>query len=676
MKKIYFIFAVLFLFLSFSSASAGNKTKYWIFFKDKGELFFEKQSFGKTGNLYIAAEKSLSQRSLERRKRTGVEIDYLDVPVNDNYITKLKALGVVIENTSKWFNAVTAYLEDPDIQNLKSLSFISELRPVALFKHEEDPGKITDPLLKNMTLNKVASKYSYGYAQYQVNSINVPKVHDLGITGEDVIVGMLDSGFDWRHPSALNKLKVLKEYDFVFKDSITANQAQDVSGQDSHGTLCFSILAGYAPDTLIGPSFSSQFILGKTENIASETRIEEDNWAAGIEWMENLGVDVVSSSLGYNTFDNDIGDYTYQDMNGATAICTIAADIAVSKGIVVVVAAGNEGTNSWKYMTAPADGKNVIAVGALSTNGVKASFSSFGPTSDGRIKPDVSALGVSVFHVVSGTTSMIDYSSGTSVACPLVAGVASLIVSARPDLTPAQVRDALRNTASIAANPNNEIGWGNIDAYKALVYNGIVYSNKPQQDNLTDGIKISTYIASKYIIDMSSVKVYYSTDNKNYNKLAMAQVSALDATNSGLYSVTLPVKPGSASLYYYFSATDEKGERRHPYNAPVKSFSILDTEKNPTLPNSFSLYQNYPNPFNPSTEIKFDIKQKTGVKLTVFNSLGQSVKVLIDHVMNPETYTVNWNGLDQSGKKCSSGLYYYRLETGSYSETKKMMLLK
>ena len=676
MKKLCLIITILFLTGNVLSADTGTKTKYWIYFKDKGENFVETNSLSKGGSLYTAAEKSLSARSLERRKRASVnnQIDYTDVPVSINYVNKLKEFGIEIENTSKWFNAVTAFLDESALQKIKELTFVSELKPVVIFKGKKEDADLQ--VVNNNTLNKITSKYNYGLSLLQNNTINVPKVHDLGINGQGVLVGMLDTGFDWKRHTSLSKRKVLREYDFVFKDSVTANETKDVGGQDSHGTLCFSILGGFAADTLIGPSFNSEFILGKTEDIRSETRIEEDNWVACIEWMESLGIDVASSSLGYNEFDNNIGNYVYSNMDGATATITLAADIAVSKGVVVVIAAGNEGSSTWKYITAPADGKYVIAVGAVSSNGTKASFSSFGPTYDGRIKPDVSALGVSVYHAVSGTKTSYSWSNGTSVACPLVAGVAAMIKSARPDMTPAQVLNALRSTASLAAAPNNELGWGIIDAYKAITYNGIVYGNSPTVEAVTNGIKISTYIASKYTINKSSVKIYYLTPNKSYVAVNMTQESNLDETNSGLYSAVIPVISGSTSFNYYISAIDDKGERRHPYDAPSKSFSVLDKKESATLPTAFSLYQNYPNPFNPSTEIKFDIKQKTNVKLSVFNSLGQLVTVLLDENKNPESYSVSWNGLDSYGKKCSSGMYYYRLETKEFSETKKMMLVK
>jgi len=676
MKNFFISIALIFIAVGYSFSDERGEVKYWIFFKDKGEALYRPLSFAKGSAFSLAAEEGLSLRAMERRKKVSKDnpVDYLDLPVNNNYIRKVVETGVEIKNVSKWFNAVTAYLNDAEAEKIRALPFVLEVRAVAVYKGKKDiPG---DSPLQKKAFQKIQSKYKYGFSAFQNNMINVPLLHDIGIDGQGVYVGMLDTGFDWRKPSALNKRKVKKEYDFIFNDSITANQAIDAGNQDGHGTLCFSVLGGFAPDTLIGPAYNAEFILAKTEDVRSETKIEEDNWVSAIEWMEREGVDVVSSSLGYNEFNNNIGNYTYKDMNGETAIVTLAADIAVTKGVTIVVSAGNEGNVAWKYITAPGDGKNVITVGAALSTGARASFSSMGPTYDGRIKPDVSALGVSVYHSVSGTVSGYSTSNGTSLSCPLVAGVVALVISARPELTPTQVRDALRNTASLASTPNNELGWGIIDAYKAVTYHGLVFSNRPFQETLTNSIKISTYIASRYTINKSSVKIYYSLDNVNYISMPMTQEINLDETNSGLYSVSIPVVSGNPSLNYYISASDEKGERKNPVNAPDKSFTLLDAETARSLPGSFLLYQNYPNPFNPATEIKFDIKQKTNVKLNIYNSLGQLVQELLNEVMNPDTYTVSWNGLDINGRRCSSGVYYYRIETDNYSETKKMSLIK
>ena len=249
----------------------------------------------------------------------------------------------------------------------------------------------------------------------QENQIDIVNVHNLRITGRGVLVGMLDSGFRWKVPESEMNMDVIKEYDFIQHDSVTANQDGstpiDESDQDEHGTLTLSLVGGYKEGELVSPAFGSSFILAKTEYVPTETNIEEDNWVAGIEWEEQNGVDVVSSSLGYSIFDSTDANgvpqhsYTPADMNGRTATTTKAAVIAARLGVVVCSAMGNEGESSWHIMTSPADADSIISVGAVDISGVYASFSSVGPTADGRTKPDVVADGVGDYCALRALSS-------------------------------------------------------------------------------------------------------------------------------------------------------------------------------------------------------------------------------------------------------------------------------
>jgi hypothetical protein len=242
-------------------------------------------------------------------------------------------------------------------------------------------------------------------------------------------------------------------------------------GTGTHGTMTLSTIGGFSSGNLIGPAFNSTYILAKTENTDSETPIEEDNWIAAMEWADSIGVDVTSTSLGYIDFDPPWPSYTWMDMDGNTTVITNGADYAAQIGIVVVNSAGNEGYNSsHNTLGAPADGDSVITAGAVNSDGSRASFSSVGPTVDGRIKPDIMALGS--WNVVADPYNdySFTYANGTSFSCPLSAGVAALILSANPSLTPMQVRDAMRNTASQNTNPDNLYGWGILNALAAVNY--------------------------------------------------------------------------------------------------------------------------------------------------------------------------------------------------------------
>ena len=406
MKKIIvFLIAVLPLLLF-------PQEKYLIYFKDKEVT--NTATLSKSSAIYKEALNNLSNRCIERRKKVMDEnnlITYEDLPIKKEYILQIQNLNIKIQNKLNWFNAVSAYLTSEQMNSLKQLNFIEKVEKVKTFIYRNE----NEFLEKEIHVYKISKTtdldYGPSYDQYSLSDI--PKVHNKGITGEGVLIGLLDSGFDWKTPESLSGAKVIAEHDFIFNDNVTANEANDVAGQDTHGTFVFSIIGGYKPGEIIGPAYKAGFILAKTEKIGSETHQEEDNYAAALEWMEGLGVDITSSSLGYDTFDPGQTSYTYKDMDGKTTIVTKAADLAFQRGVVVVNSAGNEGNTSWHYISAPADGFNVIAVGAVNNLNQLAAFSSRGPTYDGRIKPDVLAQGVYVYGANAHSQSNYTYGQGT-----------------------------------------------------------------------------------------------------------------------------------------------------------------------------------------------------------------------------------------------------------------------
>jgi hypothetical protein len=364
------------------------------------------------------------------------------------------------------------------IEQIQALPFVCELELVWRARREAElaqdahiapPSTLSIPNRSSSILD-----LNYGPSLAQVQSVNIPAVHNSRNYGQGVVVGVFDNGFRLLNHEVFDSLRtrIVATYDFVdHKVSVVPNDPRTNFG--AHGVVTLSTLGGCKPGELIGPAFGASFILARTENDSSETPIEEDNWVAAIEWADSIGVDITSTSLGYLDYAQPYASWTWQDMNGNTALITKAADMAVGKGIVVVNSAGNNGLNSsHNTLNAPADGDSVLTIGATTAGGTRAVFSSVGPTTSvpAGIKPDVMAMGVAVRCASPTDPIAYIYSQGTSLSCPLAAGVAALILRAKPDATPKQVADAMRLTASQANAPDNLMGWGVINAVAAINY--------------------------------------------------------------------------------------------------------------------------------------------------------------------------------------------------------------
>lgn len=656
--------------------------KYWIYFSSKENIVLSKtSSLRETSQLT-----GISERALQRRAKVMSQtVTNEDLPVTYSFLASLKERGIIIQNTSRWFNAATAYLTNSQRDIVQALSFVKSVEPVTTYRRKELPK--SEAMKQSLYKQSVVQKYNYGPSATQMGRINAIAVHNIGISGRGVLVGMLDTGFRWKNHDAMNKLNVIAEYDFIQKDNNTANEGNDALSQDSHGTSTFSLVGGFKDSLLVSPAFNADFILGKTEYVPSETNVEEDNWVAAIEWMEQQGVDIVSSSLGYGEFDPGQKSYVYADMNGATTTITKGAVMAMRRGVIVVNSMGNEAQSSWHFLTAPADADSIISVGAVTSGGIVASFSSVGPTSDGRIKPDVSAQGVSVY-AASPSTSKSNYTSGfsgTSASTPSVAGVAAMILSAHPELTPVQVRDALRTTASNSLNPNNSIGWGIVDAYAAVLKNGMVISTDPEISLTNDSnYSIGMYVVSKSVVKKDSVRIFYSNDSgATFTSTQMTLTEIVDsATSSGKYSGTIP-KSSSLTKFYVRAVDASNNPRTSPYKAPTALFDVKTgttgvRPENP-VPSVFSLEQNFPNPFNPTTNIRYHIPRTADVTLKVYNVLGKEIAILVNGTQSFGSYTVPFYSLG-----LASGIYFYRLQirqtdggqANNFIETKKMVLLR
>lgn len=572
-----------------------SEIKVWIYFKDKGY---------NTNRFFLNPELIVSKESLERRKKVLPQnqlLDYDDLPINEEYVEILKTKVLEIKHRSKWFNAVSAIVNSSQIEEISNLPFVKKIDLVEKFRKKPEP--ISEEIINNEInlFNKENSQenitgFNYGSSLTQNQQINVVAVHNTGNYGQGVRICVMDAGFNRLSHEAFQNMNIIATWDFV-NNRPYVGDGQGGMGEGSHGTQTLSTIGGFKDGQLIGPAFAATYILAKTENTESETPIEMDNWIAALEWADSIGVDVTSTSLGYLEFDPPYPSYSWMNMDGNTVPITIAADLAVKRGIVVVNSAGNEGYNSTRNtLVAPADGDSVIAVGAVTSSGSRASFSSVGNTVDGRIKPDVMAMGSGVRVASPYSDNGYTSASGTSFSCPLAAGVAALILSENPSLTPMQVRDAMRNTASLANNPNREMGWGILNAYQAVNYFNIVFAHTPPTDstNLTGPYRIAVKITSRLGIDPASVKLFWGrgtiTDSILMN----------EAPGDTFYAF-IPGNGQSAIYKYYIQARTADGQiiKRYPKRAPqellefrVGNFTIVNVTSNWNLLSVPVLVQN------------------------------------------------------------------------------------
>lgn len=446
-------------------AGAGETLRVWVFFADKGPA---------DARALREAESRLTPHARERRARNrgaaGL-VDRLDLPVPAAYVDAVRGSSLRVRHVSRWFNAASVEVAPEAVERIAALPFVARMDLVRggrspLPRPEESPAPLSPQA------SGAAFVLDYGPSLDQNNQINVPVLHDQGLDGSGVIIAMLDSGFNNLAHPALAPLDILATRDFVNGDTEVADEPGEM-GTGNHGTYTLSAIGGYAPGQLVGPAFGATYVLAKTENTDWERHIEEDAWVAGAEWADSIGADIISSSLGYSIgFTNGEPDYNWTDLDGNTTIVTIGADIAASRGILVVNSAGNDGfvAEPANTLVGPCDGDSVLAVGAVDALGARVSFSSVGNSADGRIKPDVMARGLSVRCASPFEPAGYLNVSGTSLSCPLVAGAAALLLEARPNASNAQIMDALRQGASQAGAPDRLMGYGVIDAVAALAY--------------------------------------------------------------------------------------------------------------------------------------------------------------------------------------------------------------
>ena len=397
-----------------------------------------------------------SPHALERRAQRGsgpVVARAITPAVRDG----LRALGVVPRVESRWLGAVSAVLDDGQRAAVAALPGVREVRPVGRLVPTSAVHADAIPEATASTApTSLVLVPDFGPSAGQLQIVGADETLAAGYTGAGVRVGFLDTLYDFSHPALV---RIQTDGRLVAVRDFTGQ-----SQNDYHGLATTSVAFGYADGRLVGPAYDAEVVAATTEFAPTETRAEEDSFVAGLEWLEANGADVVSVSLGYFDFDGP-DDYTYADLDGDTSVLTRAVDRAAALGVAVVVAAGNEGNGAWRYITVPADADSAITVGGVTPSGTHAAYSGYGPTADGRIKPDVAAQASGVYFATRGGYAS---GNGTSFATPMVAGIVAQLLQANPALTPIGVRDLLRQTASQAAAPDTVLGWGIVDAGAAL----------------------------------------------------------------------------------------------------------------------------------------------------------------------------------------------------------------
>ncbi len=420
--------------------------KVWVYFTDKDD----------SPSAFAKAAADMPRRAAARR--ADIPANWYDIPVNDEYIEAVKSTGARQVRASRWLNAVSAHMTQAEINRISELDFIRKVDIVATLHRSPAPQPVFPKLIP-----PPVDTNDYGNSLTQNRMLGIDSLHQLkvyngsdsvSLNGDTVLIAFLDSGYEVGH-LAFDSMDIIDTYDFI-NDDVDVDDDQPVSRQPYHGTLTLSACGAYVPGELIGPAYAASYALYKTEIDGSEIQIEEDYWVFGAERADSAGADIISSSLGYFDW------YTYQDMDGKTAVTTIAADVAASLGILVVTSAGNEGNKLWKYIIAPADGDSVMAVGAVASNEVITAFSSFGPTYDGRVKPEVVAMGSGVWS--ANYTGGYVSASGTSLSCPLIAGSAALVLQANLSLRgkPMEIRARLIRAGDRypIPDPGNRYGYG------------------------------------------------------------------------------------------------------------------------------------------------------------------------------------------------------------------------
>jgi len=439
--------------------------RWWVFLEEP------KLSPSELDRALDEAARNLTPRSLQRRSKVihrDPPMRLCDLPPNPESIAVIEAAGFRVKVAARYINAVSVIGDERLLTRLIYLPGVKAVRPVMALPISDFGFRISDfpPSLRGGERGgrdvEIADAEDYGLAWRQTALVNIPAAHSAGYRGRGVLVGLQDTGFSNLDHACFSHLQIVAAYDFLNGDDNVGDEGDHGSGV--HGTRTLSVIAGLDSGWFIGAAPDAQYVLTKTENTESESRVEEDIWVAGLWFHDSVGTEVLSSSLSYRNW------YNYEDLDGETAVTTRAADSAAAAGMVIVNSMGNTGLSAYpdNKLGTPADGDLVIAVGGVSRDSSRWNNASQGPTNDGRTKPDVVAQSVWVYTALALYDTGYSSHNGTSYSCPMVAGIAALMLEANPDLTPAEVIEIFHRTSSRADNPDTLVGWGIPNALAAI----------------------------------------------------------------------------------------------------------------------------------------------------------------------------------------------------------------
>ncbi len=546
MKKFYFTVGLLLtVIIAFSQVAPD---KYWVRFTDKNNSPYT------IGN----PEAYLSPKAIERRTKQNITISISDLPVNPDYIQSVAETGVTIYTVSKWLNSVTIYTTDQNALNtISNFSFVESITKAGGENKLQNSGNQGKPFFENETYGPLAEQaslksgnstdnYDYGSAYNQIHMLNGDILHNMGYDGAGMTIAVLDAGFLNADNLAVFDSLWTNGQILGYRDFVSPFQPH-LFDSHYHGSMVLSTMGGNLPGQMVGTAPKADFWLLRSEDGDSEYLIEELNWVSAAEFADSVGADVINSSLGYTTFDDPTLDHTYADMDGNTTPITIGADMAASKGILVCNSAGNSGGTSWQYIGAPADGDSVFTVGAVDANGYYASFSSTGPTYDGRIKPNVVAQGQGS-TIIDPWSGNVSSGSGTSFSSPITAGMVACLWQANPMKRNTEIMQAIMDAGSLASNPNNELGWGIPDYALAnnlltivedplTTGNDLILYPNPFSDELTVAlVNTPATIDRIEICDITGKSLYVENESSNVSKV---QINNLSNFAAGFYLVKI-----------------------------------------------------------------------------------------------------------------------------------------